>query len=137
MDELVRAIRSKRRAAIGDELIQLEHDSRAIYMHLHECSMTAGGSAEITQDCLADPPAEFMAVDIGAAEVNSAPDARIVDLVGDSREAIESARHAKHRRIRDAHAHAICLELATQHSLGCSGKTRMRGRIFGVRWRAK
>ena len=52
--------------------------------------MTAGGGAEIAQHGLADPPAEFMAVDIGAAEVNSAPDARIVDLLGDGGEAIET-----------------------------------------------
>ena len=32
--------------------------------------MTAGGSAEIAQSGLAHPPAEFMAVDIGTAEVN-------------------------------------------------------------------
>ena len=82
--------------------------------------MTSGACAEIAQNCFADPPAEFMAVDIGAAEVNSTPDARIVDLLGDGGEAIERARHAKHRRIRDAHAHAVCLELAAQDSLGGS-----------------
>lgn len=73
--------------------------------------MTVGGRVEIAQGCLADPPAEFMPVDIGAAEVNSAPDARIVNLFGDGGEAIERARHAKHRRIRDAHAHAIYYRL--------------------------
>jgi hypothetical protein len=33
LDELVRAIRSKRCAAIGDELIQIEHDCRAVLVH--------------------------------------------------------------------------------------------------------
>ena len=70
--------------------------------------MTAGASAEIAQNSLADPPAELVAVDIGAAEVNSAPHACVVYLFGDGGEAIERARHAKHRRIRDAHVHS-CL----------------------------
>jgi len=33
LDELVRAIRGKRGTAFGDELIQIEHDSRAIHEH--------------------------------------------------------------------------------------------------------
>src|SRR5262245_42695356 len=99
--------------------------------------MAAGRCAEIAQDRLANPPAKFMAVDIGAAEVNSAPHARIVYLVGNRGETSEGACHAEHWRIGDAHAHAVRLELAAQNGLSRARKTRMRRRIFGVRWGAE
>src|SRR5262245_27183307 len=95
--------------------------------------MDAGRCAEIAQDRLANPPTKFMAVDIGGAEVNSAPHARIVDLLGNRREAIERACHPEHWRIGYAHAHAVRVELAAQDSLGRARKARMSRRIFGVR----
>src|SRR5688500_19417127 len=105
----MRATVSKRRMTITDEAIQIEHNGHSTHM----CSMIAGARAEIAQDGLADTPAELMAVDIGTAEVNSAPDARIADFLGNGGGAIERACHSKHRRTRDAHPHAVRLEVPT------------------------
>src|SRR5262245_25627003 len=99
--------------------------------------MAAGRRIEIAQDRLANLPAEFMAADNGTAEVNSAPYARIVDLFGNPGEAFERTGHAKRRWIGDAHVHAVCLELAAQHSLGRPGETRMSRRILRMRGRAE
>src|SRR5262249_60308199 len=95
--------------------------------------MAAGRCAEIAQDRLANAPAKFVAIDIGAAEVNSAPHTRIVDLLGNRGEAIEGARHAEDWWKGDAHPYAVRLELAAQDSLSRARKTRMSRRIFGVR----
>src|SRR5262249_62242891 len=95
--------------------------------------MDAGRCEKLAQDSLANAPAKFVAIDIGAAEVNSAPHTRIVDLLGNRGEAIEGARHAEDWWKGDAHPYAVRLELAAQDSLSRARKTRMSRRIFGVR----
>ncbi len=77
-----------------------------------------------------DAAPEFASVHVGGAEVDAAPDARVVHLLGHLREAPVRARDPKDGRVRDGDGDPIVPEEALQDGLGRAGAGGVRRRIL-------
>src|SRR4051794_6318731 len=90
---------------------------------------------EVTHRDLTNLASDFAAVGVGAAEVDAAPYARIVDFRGYFRKSRVAADDAEWTGKGHAYIHFVAAEEAAQDGLGSAGKNSMRGGIIRMRRR--
>src|SRR5215470_564307 len=90
-------------------------------------------SREVADDNGADLAPDLDTVAVGAAEVNTAPDARFLDLRGDLRQLAPTARDAEQRRVGRTHGNVVAAEPVAEHRLRSAGEDGVCRWIFRVR----
>src|SRR5262249_45680694 len=105
----------ERRAAVSDELVEVEHASMLGFPH--SSRLVTRRLGEVAHDHGSDLAAHVAAIAVGGAEVDAAPYARVLDLLRHLGELAIGPRDTQRHRERHVDVDVVASEEAAQDGL--------------------